>query len=152
MQFSTEREAKEFLADKISQESGLEGAPLSDVERRLLLFSEQDPGSEQGIPEDMLYDTDFDWEARMTALLRQAWQRDKADPAERQKYLDAMERLKSSDHYIQVIAGPVFGGSFLGITNVSGLPVISLSRIALWSAAGIVLFAIIALVCVAVTR
>ncbi len=152
MQFSTEREAKEFLADKIYQESGLEGAPLSDVERRLLLFSEQDPGSEKGIPDDVLYDTDFDWEARMTALLRQAWQRDKADPTERQKYLDAMDRLKSSDHYIQVIAGPVFSGSFFGNTSGSGFPVISLGRIALWSVVGIVVFAIIALVCVALTR
>src|SRR5581483_5878481 len=98
MPFATQREAKQFLADKIYQQSQSAGEPISDVDRRLLLFSEQDPGSEEGIPEDMLYDTDLDWERRMTELLRQAWQRDKKNPAERQQYLDAMERLKSGDH------------------------------------------------------
>lgn len=48
MPFATEREAKQFLADKIYQQSQSAGEPLSDVDRRLLLFSEQDPGSEEG--------------------------------------------------------------------------------------------------------
>lgn len=101
----------------------------------------------------MLYaDTDRDWERRMTELLRQAWRRDKENPAERQQYLDAMERLKSGDHYIQVIAGPVFSGSLLGVSSISEYPAISLGRIALWAGAGIVLFVIIALVWVAMTR
>lgn len=151
--FASEREAKQFLADKIYQQSQSTGEPLSDVDRRLLLFSEQDPGSEEGIPDDVLYaDTDRDWERRMTELLRQAWQRDKENPAERQQYLAAMERLKAGDHYIQIIAGPVFGPSFLGITSISGYPEISLKRIGLWVGVGTVLFVIIALVWVALTR
>jgi hypothetical protein len=151
MPFSTEREAKQFLADKICQQSGIDGPMLSDVDRRLLLFSEQDPGSEEGIPEDMLGDVNTEWEVRMTDLLRQAWQRDKADPTECQKYLDALDRLKEGDYYIQVIAGPVFGsladraavgklGSFLG----GSLPTISLRRIALWVAVAMAVMVIIA--------
>src|SRR5215469_18769204 len=130
MPFASEREAKQFLAGKIYQQSQSAGEPLSDVDRRLLLFSEQDPGSEEGIPEDVLDDTDLDWEGRMTELLREAWLRDKKNPAERQQYFDAIERLKAGDHYIQVIAGPVFSRSFLGSPSISGFPVISLGRIA----------------------
>jgi hypothetical protein len=88
----------------------------------------------------------------MTELLRQAWRRDKANPAQRQHYLDAIERLKAGDHYIQVIAEPVFGGLFLGSTGVSGLPMISRGRIALWCAVGVGVFVIIALIWVALTR
>ena len=153
MPFASEREAKQFLADKIYQESQVQGSPISDVDRRLLIFSEQDPGSEGGIPEDVLYaDPDPGWERRMTELLQQAWQRDKANPTERQLYLDAMDRLKGGDHYIQIIAGPVFGNSFFGNTSASGFPVISLGRIALWSAVGVLVFFVIALICVALTR
>src|SRR4029077_20378787 len=142
-----EREAKQFLADKICQQSGIDGPLLSDVDRRLLLFSEEDPGSEEGIPEDVLNDVDPEWEARMTALLRQAWRRDKDDPTERQKYLDALDRMKDRDHYIQVIAGPVFDHSIasaLSDPRLFAYPVISLRRIALWTGAGVLLFVIIA--------
>lgn len=152
MPFATERQAKQFLADKIYQQSQLAGAPISDVDRRLLLFSEQDPGSEKGIPEDMLSDLDLEWEQRMTDLLRQAWRRDKENPAERQLYLDAMERMKASDHYIQVIADPVFGRSLFGTGGPSGLQEIQLGRILPWIGVGMVLFGIIALIWMALTR
>jgi hypothetical protein len=152
MPFSSDNEARQFLAGKIYQESQFHGAPISDVEQRLLMFSVDDPASGEGIPDDEMYDTNVDWERRMTALLKQAWQRDQQNAEERQLYLDAQERLKAGDHYIQVIAGPVFGGSLLRDPNLFAYPVISLKRIALWSAAGIAPFVIIALVCIALTR
>lgn len=150
MPFSTEREAKQFLADKIYQESEIQNAPLSEIDRRLLRFSEQDPGSEKGIPEDVLYGVDYAWETRMTALLKQAWQRDKENPLERQNYLDAMDRLKGSGHYIQVIAGPVFDR--FGFSSASAFPQISVQKILLWAALGVVVFFAIALLMIAVSR
>jgi hypothetical protein len=108
MQFPSERDAKQFLVDKIAQEAICQGTPLPDVERRLLMFSEQDPGSEKGIPDDVLFDTDLDWEARMAGMLRLAYEKDKDNPDERQKYADAMLTLKDSDHYILVMANQVF--------------------------------------------
>jgi len=101
MPFATDSEARQFLADKILQESQLQGASISDVERRLLMFSVDDPASAEGIPNDELYDPNPNWERRMTKLLRDAWQRDRDNPGEHQLYRDAMERLKGGDHYIQ---------------------------------------------------
>jgi hypothetical protein len=54
MPFSTQREAKQFLANKIVAEAEREGAPLSDVERRMLLFCEQEPETVTGFPDDVL--------------------------------------------------------------------------------------------------
>lgn len=104
----SEREAKQFLVDKICYESEREGTPLTDVERRLLIFSVAEPGTAKGIPDEVLNDIDPDWEARMTALLHNAYDRDRDDPERRQGYLDAMLRLKDSDHYILAIAEQVF--------------------------------------------
>jgi hypothetical protein len=108
MQSWSEREARQFLVDKICHESEGEGAPLSDLERRLLMFSVAEPGTAKGIPDEVLNDIDPDWEARMTALLHNAYDRDRDDPEQRQGYLDAMLRLKDSDHYILAIAEQVF--------------------------------------------
>ena len=38
--FESEREAKEFLAERIAEEARRRGEPLSEVERKMLYFSE----------------------------------------------------------------------------------------------------------------
>lgn len=104
MTFSSQLEAKRFLAAKIASEAEREGAALSDVEKRMLLFSEQEPESTVGFPDGFLDDIDEEYERRVTSLLKAAYTRDRDNPLERQPYEDAMKTLKGSDHYILVMA------------------------------------------------
>jgi hypothetical protein len=143
VQFFSERDAKQFLADKIFEESQRQGTPLSDVDRRLLLFSEQDPGSEKSIPAGILNDVDLDWEFQIVALLKAAYGKDKDNPKERQNYLDAMARLKGGDHYILVMADQVFPGS----ASQAAAPTLFKGNLTRYVVGGIIaLIAIIALV------
>ena len=99
-------DAKKFLASKIVSEANLQGMPLSDGERRLLLFSEQDPESPTNIPDELLEGIDYEYEKKITCLLKAAYQRDRDIPQELEQYQDAMQKLKGSDHYILVMAEP----------------------------------------------
>ena len=88
-------DAKKFLASKIVAEANLQGqSPLSDGEQKLLLFSEQDPESPTDIPEELLEDIDYEYEKKITRLLRVAYERDRINPQELEQYQDAMQTLK----------------------------------------------------------
>ncbi|HLK54218.1 MAG TPA: hypothetical protein VKU42_12235 [Candidatus Angelobacter sp.] len=104
MTFSSQLEAKSFLAAKITSEAEREGTALSDVEKRMLLFSEQEPETTVGFPDGYLDDIDEEYERRVTSLLKAAYIRDRDNPLERQQYEDAMKMLDGSDHYILVMA------------------------------------------------
>ncbi|HLJ86258.1 MAG TPA: hypothetical protein VKZ53_05510 [Candidatus Angelobacter sp.] len=100
------REAKQFLVDKVVAEASVRGVTLSEDEKRLLLFSEEDPGSEKGLSSEALYDDNPGYETKIVGLLRSAYRREKRNPVERQKYKDALLKLKEGDHYILVMAEP----------------------------------------------
>jgi len=106
MTFSSQLDAKQFLVNKIVSEAAFQGVPLPDVERGLLLFSEQEPGSDAGIPDDVLQDIDLEYEKKITNLLKAAYKRDRDNPEMREQYEDAMRELDGSDHYILVMAAP----------------------------------------------
>jgi hypothetical protein len=91
MPFCSQREAKQFLAAKIIDEAAREGSPLSDTDQRMLFFSEQEPDTLEGIPEDVLCDVDEDYEANVTRLLRNTYSRDKHDPGLKQTYKEAFK-------------------------------------------------------------
>lgn len=99
-------EAKRFLAGKIVSEANIQGTPLSEGEAKLLLFSEQDPESPTDIPDGLLEGVDHEFEKKITRLLRAAYERDRVKPLELERYQDAMQKLKGSDHYILVMAEP----------------------------------------------
>lgn len=107
MPFSSQREAKQFLADKIIAEADREGLPLSNIERRMLLFSVDEPETMEGFPENVSMDVDEAYEKKITALLKAAYARDKDIPGEGQNYKDAYDKLAEGDHYISVMAGSV---------------------------------------------
>ena len=111
MPFSTQREAKQFLANKIIAEADRQGSPLSDIDKRMLLFSEQEPETLQGLSEDALTNIDLEYENRITNLLRAAYAREKSIPEEGQRYKDAYSKLQEGDHYISVLAKPVLGAT-----------------------------------------
>jgi hypothetical protein len=103
MPFSNQFEAKQFLVDKVIYEAQLQGAPLSEMDRRLLLFSVDEPQSATGIPVEVLEDVDDVWEANIIRLLQAAYKKDHSNIEERRKYRDALVTLKGSDNYILVM-------------------------------------------------
>lgn len=104
MSFFSQSEAKQFLADKIISQGEYQREPLSEVDKRLLLFSVDEPETANRIPRERLEGDDAEFEAKVTSLLKAAYKRDQDIPQERERYKEAMQVLGKGDHYIQVMA------------------------------------------------
>lgn len=81
MKFSTIKEAKDYLAGKIAAEAEREGAPLSEIERKMLYFSETDwtlpDMSSVSADFDREYDQD-EYEQKIAGLARKVEERNRA--------------------------------------------------------------------------
>lgn len=104
MTFSSQLDARQFLIDKITGQASRTATPLSDVERRLLQLSVNEPETATGIPMEVLQDTSREYEKKMAKLLQAAYRRDSEIPDEQQRYRDAVRTLKNGDHYILIMA------------------------------------------------
>lgn len=114
MPFSSQTEAKQFLVELIAVEAQREGEPLPEIERRLLLFSVDEPESAEGIPEERLLDDDTEFEERIIGLFNSAFRN--ADEEQQKKIPEAIRELKKGDHYILVMTdvantGPILTSS-----------------------------------------
>jgi hypothetical protein len=107
--FSNAREAKEFLVSRIVEEAQRETVPLSEVERKMLYFSETGwtlPDMKAVSDEfDRTYDQN-EYEKKMAGLVRRAAKhvREKSQE-ESESWLAAIRLLKKQDHYILVMTG-----------------------------------------------
>lgn len=104
------REAKDFLVEQAAQQAALDRTPLSDLERRMMYFTESDPASCDD-PMDLndefeeKYDT-AEYEAKMSRLLHRAYRRLKAEnPGGQSQWDEAISTLKKGDHYVLVLWG-----------------------------------------------
>src|SRR5580704_10581889 len=104
------KEAKDFLADQSAQQASLDHTPLSDLERRMMYFTESDPAS-CGDPVSLndefeeKYDN-AEYEAKMSRLLHRAYKRLKAENPEGKLQWDkALSTLEKGDHYVLVLWG-----------------------------------------------
>jgi hypothetical protein len=107
--FHSVREAKEFLASRIVDEAEREGTPLSEIERKMLYFSEVGwtlPDMMQVSDEfDRQYDQN-DYEHRVAQLIAELDRRLRKDSQpEYQDWRSAAQFLKRKDHYINVMIG-----------------------------------------------
>jgi len=104
------KEAKDFLADQAAQQAALDHTPISDLEKRMMYFTESDPAS-CGDPFrlndefESKYDT-AEYEAKMARLLHHAYKRLKAEnPGGKLQWDEAMSTLEKGDHYVLVLWG-----------------------------------------------
>src|SRR5580698_3986967 len=105
--FSTAREAKEFLASKIVEQAELENSPLSEIERKMLYFSERG----WTLPDIMEVNAEFEreydatkYEKRIAHLIHDVTtrlRRQKGD--EYASWLSAIRKLRTEDHYLCVM-------------------------------------------------
>jgi hypothetical protein len=103
--FATSRDAKEFLISKIVAESQYENIPLSEIERKMLYFSE----TAWTLPDinevSHAFDRDYDqeeYEKKIGALIRTAKAR-KSGPYDLQAWKEAVRTIRQEDHYLIVL-------------------------------------------------
>jgi hypothetical protein len=119
--FHSAREAKDFLVSQIAQQAERENVPLSEVERKMLYFTE----SYESLPDIMdvaeKFDAEYDqdeYEAKISRLAVKAIDRlKKESPEDRKKWGDAVRCLNKEDHYILIM---IPGGTTLGLGGVAG--------------------------------
>jgi hypothetical protein len=105
--FQSARDAKEFLIARIVEEAKRENIPLSEVERKMLYFSE----THWTLPDITSVSEQFDheynqdeYEEKITRLIKEAAIHDHQQSAEQYEFWwDAIRLLKKEDHYILVM-------------------------------------------------
>src|SRR5581483_9777831 len=109
MGFQSERGAKEYLVARIVSEAQREGAELSDLETKMLYFSETgwtlSNMLEVNAEFERTYDND-DYERKIAGLIREIETRNHRIDGKRQSEWDeAIFKLGQGDHYLLVLIG-----------------------------------------------
>jgi hypothetical protein len=104
--FSSEREAKEYLVGEIAREAERQGRPLSEIEQKMLYFSESGWTVPDMAEVAETFEQQFDstkYERRIGDLARSAHKR--AGKAGATSWSEAVRRLERGDHYLLVMVG-----------------------------------------------
>jgi hypothetical protein len=124
------REAKDFLVRQTTEQASLEGVPLSDLEKRMMYFTEgtgalEDPAALNDEFEAQYNTAEF--EKKISRLMRLAHKRLKKEDQEKSlQWAAAIRTLRKGDHYILVLAGDAGAGNLFAnwrITLAVLLPV-----------------------------
>ena len=98
------REAKDFLVNQTAEQAALESVPLSDLEKRMMYFSESDDSCQNPIALNEEFEAQYnsdEYEAKLARLLRHAYSRTKKEnPGQKRMWDEAIRELRKSDHYI----------------------------------------------------
>jgi hypothetical protein len=105
--FATASDAKEFLIGRIADQAQRSGLALSDVERKMLYFSE----TESTLPEigevNAAFERDYDqtqYEKKIVKLVRQLRARQHRDKTGNDVlWNQAVDKLRDGDHYLMVM-------------------------------------------------
>lgn len=100
-------EAKDFLVQQTAEQAALENVPLSDLEKRMMYFTEADECPENPIALNDAFEAEYntdEYEAKVSKLMHHAYQRIKKENSEAvHKWKEAMKALSKGDHYILVL-------------------------------------------------
>ena len=106
-QFHSGREAKEFLISRIVAQANRENAPLSEVERKMLYFTETGWTLPEIWEVSEAFDREYDqnkYEKKIAKLIRKALEHDRGESHDLyDEWWDAIHFLKKEDHYISVM-------------------------------------------------
>ena len=105
------REAKDYLADRIAAEAERERIPFSEIERKMLYFSETEwtlPGMlEINAEFEQKYDS-REYEAKVARLIRNIEALDADDEQEQGIWDQAVDKLAEGDNYLSIMLDPSF--------------------------------------------
>jgi hypothetical protein len=104
---------KQFLISKTLQEAESSHVQLSEVERKMLYFTEIHPSLPDIREVNAEFERDYDadeYEHKIAQLLSNARARDTdISPSQEHAWNEALDALKKEDHYILVMVGLAFG-------------------------------------------
>jgi hypothetical protein len=104
--FATAREAKEFLIGKIAEQAQLTGIPLSDIERKILYFTETDWTLPDIAEVNEAFERDYDrqqYEKKVVKIVRQLRARRDIRADDSDLWRAAVDKLRKGDHYLLVM-------------------------------------------------
>lgn len=106
-EFGTERQAKEYLIGRIVAEARREQVPLSEVERKMLYFTESGWTLPNILEVNAEFEREYDndeYEKKIAGLVREIEkQNETATGDEQSKWDDAVVKLSEGDHYLLVL-------------------------------------------------
>ena len=98
--------AAQFLVEKIVSEASIAGVPLSDNERKMLLFSEISPTLPDMVEVNEVFDRDYDraeYESKISKLICHLRKREHKLNEANRRWNEAVESLRGSDYYLLVM-------------------------------------------------
>jgi hypothetical protein len=102
-------EAKDFLVQQTAEQAALENVPLSDLEKRMMYFTETGECPEDPIALNEAFDATNDaseYEAKISTLMHHAYQRIRKENRETAgRWKEAMKQLSKGDHYLLILGG-----------------------------------------------
>ena len=105
--FTTVRDAKEFLISRIVTEAQREGVPLSEIERKMLYFSETEVTLPDAMDVSDTFDRDYDeaeYEKKIGLLVRNfCADSRKNNRDDFRTWTEAVRILRREDHYLLVL-------------------------------------------------
>lgn len=105
--FSNARDAKEFLVGQIVAQAQREAVPLSEVEQKMLYFSEHGWAPADIMETSSKFDSvcnQREYEEKIALLIRNARNRvHRQDKQELEVWADAIRALRKEDHYLLVM-------------------------------------------------
>ena len=101
------QEAKDFLVNQTAQQAAIDAVPLSDLEKRMMYFTESDPACDDPIALNNEFEAQYkteEYEPKIACLLKHASGRIKKENPEQKRLWDgAIRELRKGDHYILVM-------------------------------------------------
>jgi hypothetical protein len=140
------KQAKDFLVKQAATQAAIENIPLTDIEKRMMYFTECDPAS---CPDPFALNDEFEakfetsaYETKLSQLLEHARQRLRNDDPERTRnWEEAVRELQKDDHYILILLNVNLTASikrpkhdFLKLIGAALLVVAGIALVALASA------------------
>ena len=106
------RQAKDFLVQQAAEQAALDGLPLSDLEKRMMYFTEGKDATEDPTIQNDEFEAQYDtakFEKKLSGLMRRAYRRlKKEDPERVNQWNKAIRSLRRGDHYILVLCSQHF--------------------------------------------
>ena len=106
-------DAKQFLISRVIEEADLRGVNLSEIERKMIYFTEVHPSLPDIYDVNAEFERNYDsdeYEAKIAGLLKSARDRNRREsPGREQEWKDALHALRKEDHYILVMVSQAFG-------------------------------------------
>lgn len=99
-------DAVNFLVSRIQEQSKVEGIALSDLETKMLRWSEVEPDGIHDLAVVEEFETQYDsdeYEAKISGLLRRAREADRQDGAGKMVWDQVSEALARHDYYLIVM-------------------------------------------------